>query len=210
MPQARPASLDARNAKPAGGFALASATSIPVTLPARNVPRPPAPIGDASELSAARAEMKASITEWLSEADRAAKPDRVPTDVALAYAANAMPDQPRSTAAAAAPMGSARTAPASSGMSQIARIPPRAGQHYNDPWMRSITLATSVHYAMNVSVYGKLDVRQVRMMMIKPSSSLTLGFGGDPYAGMQTLKFAGSAVTFLPTVTFAQHHASLR
>ena len=41
------------------------------------------------------------------------------------------------------------------------------------------------------------------MMMIKPVSSLAMGFGGDPYEGMQTLKFAGAAVTFLPTVTSA-------
>jgi hypothetical protein len=96
---------------------------------------------------------------------------------------------------------------------QVARIPPKAGQRYNDPWMRGITLATSVHYGMNVTVYGKLDVAQVRMMMIKPVSTVAMGFSGDPYEGMQTLKFAGAAVTFLPTVTFGaeppQRQASL-
>jgi hypothetical protein len=64
---------------------------------------------------------------------------------------------------------------------------------------------------MNVSVYGKLDVRQVRTMMIKPLSSLAMAFVSDPYEGMQTLKFAGAAVTFLPTVAFGQNQqASLR
>jgi uncharacterized protein YcbK (DUF882 family) len=209
LPQARPASVEAqRNAKPAGGFALASATSTPFSLPSRTVPRPPAPVGDASELSSSRAETTASITSWLNDANLG-KPDRVPPDVALAYAANAMPDSPR-PAALAAPMGAARPAPAPAATTQIAKIPPRAGQHYNDPWMRGITLATSVHYGMNVSVYGKLDVRQVRMMMIKPVSSIAMGFTGDAYEGMQTLKFAGAAVTFLPTVTFGQQQASLR
>ena len=38
-----------------------------------------------------------------------------------------------------------------------------------------------------------------------------MAFGSDPYQGMQTLKFAGAAVTFLPTVTFGQNQqASLR
>ena len=37
-----------------------------------------------------------------------------------------------------------------------------------------------------------------------------MAFGGDPYAGMQTLKFAGAAVTFLPTVTYHGQQASLR
>ena len=107
-------------------------------------------------------------------------------------------------------MPAARLAPAQDATSQVAKIPPRAGQRYNDPWLRGITLATSVHYEMNVSVYGKLDVRQVRMMMIKPVSSLAMGFGSDAYEGMQTLKFAGAAVTFLPTIEFGQRQASLR
>jgi uncharacterized protein YcbK (DUF882 family) len=208
MPQARPAAIDiaSRNTtKPAGGFALASATSVAVTLPpARDMPRPPA---EMTGSAAARAETTASITSWLNDADFG-KPDRVPTNVALAYAANAAADTPRGTPSSSrlvAPMGAT---------TQIARIPPRAGQRYNDPWMRGITLATSVHYGMNVTVYGKLDVAQVRMMMIKPVSTIAMGFGGDPYEGMQTLRFAGAAVTFLPTVTFGaeppQRQASLR
>ena len=37
-------------------------------------------------------------------------------------------------------------------------------------------------------------------------------FGNDPYEGMQTLRFAGAAVTFLPTVSYGapQRQASLR
>jgi len=206
MPQARPATIDvaSRNTKPAGGFALASATSVAVTLPpARDVPRPPAEMAGAA---AARAETTASITSWLNDADFG-KPDRVPTNVALAYAANAAADTP-----SGAPSLSRLVAPMSA-TTQIARIPPKAGQRYNDPWMRGITLATSVHYGMNVTVYGKLDVAQVRMMMIKPVSTIAMGFSGDAYEGMQTVKFAGAAVTFLPTVTFGaeppQRQASL-
>ena len=53
-------------------------------------------------------------------------------------------------------------------------------------------------------------LRQVRMMMIKPVTSVPMTFGADPYDGMQTLKFTGAAVTFLPTVEFGQRQASLR
>ncbi len=77
--------------------------------------------------------------------------------------------------------------------------------------MRSITLATSVQYDMNVSVYGALDIGQVRSLMIKPRSSVAMAFVSDPYEGMPTLKFAGAAVTFLPTVTFSmRQQLSLR
>jgi uncharacterized protein YcbK (DUF882 family) len=203
LPQARPQiQLAARDGK-AGGFALASATSTPFDLNSRSAPRPPAPIAD--QASTSRAETTASINAWLKDAEGRA--DRVPTDLALAYAAAAVPEDSRSaTLVPAMP----RLA-GSDATTQIARIPPKAGQRFNDPWLRGITLSVSIHYDMNVSVYGKLDVRQVRTMMIKPLSSLAMAFGSDPYEGMPTLKFAGAAVTFLPTVTFGQNQqASLR
>ena len=206
LPQARPQTVDvAANTRKPGTFALASASSTPFELPSRAVPRPPAEV---TELSAARAETTASITSWLKNAE--ARADRVPPDVALAYAANAVPDSPRPAGLAPA-MPAARLAPAPDTTSQVARIPPKAGQRVNDPWLRGITLATSVHYDMNVSVYGKLDVRQVRVMMIKPAASLAITFGGDAYEGMQTVRFAGAAVAFLPTVEFSpRQQASLR
>jgi uncharacterized protein YcbK (DUF882 family) len=206
LPQARPA---AAAQKPASGFALASATAMPFSLPARNVPRPPAEVSESGDLPASR-ETTASITSWLNDAEFG-RTDRVPPGMALAYAANAAPDAERRPVALTPPMGTARAAPAQAATTQVARIPPKAGQRYNDPWMRTVTLATSVHYDMNVSVYGRLDVRQVRMMMIKPVTSLPMTFGADPYEGMQTLKFAGAAVTFLPTIPFSQQQqASLR
>jgi uncharacterized protein YcbK (DUF882 family) len=212
MPQARPAAIDARVAsapqKPAGGFALASATSTPVTLPARTVPRPPAELTEPGDASASRSETTASITSWLKDAEFARTNDRVSPGVALAYAATASAPEGARPTALTPPM--ARVAPPAT--TQVARIPPKAGQRYNDPWLRGITLATSVHYEMNVTVYGRLDVRQVRMMMIKPSASVPMHFGADPYEGMQTLRFTGAAVTFLPTVPFGpqQQQASLR
>jgi uncharacterized protein YcbK (DUF882 family) len=199
LPQARPQiQVAVRDGKP-GGFALASATSTPFDLNARSVPRPPAPIAD--EASAARADTTASINAWLKDTE--ARTDRVPTDLALAYAAAAVPEGSRPSVVAPMRM-------TSEGNTQIAKIPPRAGQRFNDPWLRGITLASSVHYSMNVSVYGKLDVRQVRTMMIKPLSSVMMAFGGEPYEGMPTARFAGAAVSFLPTVTFGQQQASLR
>jgi hypothetical protein len=199
VPQARPQNTEVTaNSRKPGGFTLASASSTPFELPSRSAPRPPAPITEPAETTA-------SITTWLKDAE--ARADRVPPDVALAYAANAVPENPRSVALTPA-MPATRITP--DGTSQVAKIPPRAGQRYNDPWLRGITLATSIHYEMNVSVYGKLDVRQVRMMMIKPAASLAMGFGSDAYEGMQTLKFAGAAVTFLPTIEFGQRQASLR
>ena len=153
LPQARPQIQVAARDSKGGGFALASATSTPFDINARSAPRPPAPIAD--EASASRAETTASISSWLKDTE--ARADRVGADLALAYAAAAVPEGSRPVAAAPA-----MPRIGSEGMSQIARVPPKAGLRFNDPWLRGITLASSVHYGMNVSVYGKLDVRQVR------------------------------------------------
>jgi uncharacterized protein YcbK (DUF882 family) len=197
VPVARPARIEVPR-KPGGGFALASASSTPFELPARTAPRPPAELTDTV---ASRAETTASINSWLNDSDFS-KPDRVPPDIALAYAAHAMPDAPRPAAAPGAPAVTARFAPDLAATSHVARIPPRPGQRYNDPWTRAVTLATSVHSGMSASFYGRLDIRQVRMLMIKPASSVAMHFGAEPYQGMRTLRFSGAAVTFVPTVAF--------
>jgi uncharacterized protein YcbK (DUF882 family) len=198
VPVARPAKIDLAR-KPEGGFALASASSTPFELPSRSAPpRPPAELTDTV---ASRAETTASINTWLNDQDLG-KPDRVPPNLALAYAASAMPDATRPGALMPPIPASAARAPDPAATSMVARIPPRPGQRFNDPWTRAITLARSVHSEMAVSFYGRLDVRQVRMLMIKPATAVAMRFGNDPYEGMQTLRFSGSAVTFVPTVTF--------
>ena len=143
--------------------------------PSRTVPRPPAEVAEPTDLSASRAETTASITSWLNDAEFA-RTDRVPPGMALAYAANAAPET-ASARSRSRRRWAPHAAPAPAATTQVARIPPKAGQRYNDPWMRGITLATSVHYEMNVTVYGRLDVRQVRMMMIKPVASVPMTFG---------------------------------
>ena len=62
----------------------------------RSAPRPPAPIAD--EASASRAETTASINSWLKDTE--ARADRVPADLALAYAAAAVPEGSRPVAGA--------------------------------------------------------------------------------------------------------------
>jgi uncharacterized protein YcbK (DUF882 family) len=196
------------NAK-GGGFALASTSSTPVTLPAPAAPRPPADISDAGDAGASR-ETTSSITSWLNDAEFG-RPDRVPPNMALAYAAQVAPENRRQ--AALAPSAPRATPPVTTRpASQAARIPPKAGQRYDDPWLRSITLATSMQSA-TVTSYGNVDVRQIRMMMIKPLTSVPMAFSDDPNGGMQTLRFAGTAVSFLPTVNYfyqPQREASLR
>ena len=182
LPQARPQIQVAARDSKGGGFALASATSTPFDTQRRAARRARRRRSPTRQVHPARRRPPASIRG-------SRMPRRAPT---ACRPISRLPTRPRPFRKARAPLRPRRRcrASAAEGTSQIARIPPKAGQRFNDPWLRGITLASSVHYGMNVSVYGKLDVRQVRTMMIKPVSSLMMAFGGDPYEGMQTARFA--------------------
>jgi uncharacterized protein YcbK (DUF882 family) len=209
-------------------FALASTASTPVDLAPR---RRPAELAEAQTIPGAtgpvaqrfvwstgpqaqaapetrpparNADTTASVPRWpLNETPN----DRVPSDVALAYAAQAAPDAVRP---ATAPMTIPRAALTAT--TQIARTPnppARPGQRYNDPWLRGITITPSIHFSMKVTVYGTLNMDSWRVLMHKPVTSLAMTFTADPYEGMTSVQFGGAAVTFLPTVTFSRRTASL-
>jgi hypothetical protein len=165
--------------------------------------RPPQEIAVAS----ADPEPTASIGSW-PEFSR----DRVPAEIALAYAAApaitaATPEPPPRPA----PMGSLGApapvaAPATTGSIPVAF----RGEKIQDPWLRGIVMAPSVHYSMHVSVLGPTDYRTLRPLFAKPSFALAMMFSADPHSGMNAEVFAGPAVSFLPTVTFPTRTAGLR
>jgi len=206
-PQAKPTAIGtAPNAQQA--FALASDSSTPFTL--GSTPRRAA----APEPAAATT---ASVQSWLNDIDqRPSANDRVAPEMALAYARDASVENPRAAATVATPMAASRLPPPAT--TQVPKtagkpiIQARPGQRYNDPWMRSITLASSLHYS-KVTAYGSFDVRGVQTLMRKPATTFALTFRNDPYDGMTSLKFSGPAVSFLPMMMFAgtpQRQASLQ
>jgi len=203
-PESKPAAVaTAPNAQQA--FALASAASTPFSL--AEAPRRAAP------QRAAAPETTASVQTWLNDIDTRPANDRVAPETALSYAAAAAPE-PQRTASLGNPMPLPRTPLA--GTTQVQKTPgkplvqAKPGQRYNDPWMRSITLAASVHYS-SVTMYGPFDARGLQPLMQKPASSIALTFREDPYDGLVSARFDGPAVSFLPTVDFGrQRQASLR
>jgi uncharacterized protein YcbK (DUF882 family) len=141
--------------------------------------------------------------------------DRVPSEVALAYAAEPPVAQAgRPAATTAAPMG-ALAKPASP---RAAKAPPRsatpvrpvvpAGRLVENPWLRGIMLASSVHVAMDVTVLGLPNYRAIAPLMRKPGSAVSNTFTDDPTFGLNALAFSGAAVSFVPTITFGTITAS--
>jgi uncharacterized protein YcbK (DUF882 family) len=134
--------------------------------------------------------------------------DRVPADLALAYAAQAV-------GGSRAPVKTADRAPAvvtTRGSASIASKPPetiaqsrmmQADERLDDPWLRGLVLAVSVQDSLVVTQVGDPDFASLTQFMTKPASSVLMTFSADPHLGMTAEQFTGSAVVFPATVTFA-------
>jgi uncharacterized protein YcbK (DUF882 family) len=88
--------------------------------------------------------------------------------------------------------------------------PVKAGQRFNNPWMRAMIVAPSAGGFMSTSLLGAPDYRVLGPYLQKPTTSVMMTFSDDPYLGMSTAKFSGSAVVFVSTVTFFQRTAALQ
>lgn len=136
--------------------------------------------------------------------------DRIPPEVAMAYAAQGEPP------VAAAPL-SRPAAIASRGTASIAVKPPTASQplstvrdaKLNDPWLSALILAPSVQ-AMTMTTFGAPDFTTLHTFFQKPASSVMMTFSADPHLGMTSDRFTGSAVVFQATVTYSTRAAALQ
>jgi uncharacterized protein YcbK (DUF882 family) len=177
------------------------------------------------ETASADPSATASITRW---PDEQSSTDRVPAELVLAYA----PQSESEPVKRAAPMGNsamrAPVAPSQLGSSTVvpktgpltrvaapagarAALPPvKVGQRFDDPWLRAMTAAPSAQSFMTTSVLGEPDYRTLRPLLQKPKAAVAMTFSADPYLGMESERFTGSAIVFVATVSFNTRTASLR
>jgi hypothetical protein len=189
---------------------LASAASGPAPAPRpRGEQRPPA-------------ETTGAIGFWpVTSADAA---DRVPHDLALAFAAQADVALP-APVVRGVPAGNAIPRSAAtieqSGASTIARknltaatlaaaadIEP--GMVVEDPWLRALVLAPDLQNYMTATLLGDADPLALRPLMQKPDAVVMMTFSDDPHLGMTADRFSGEAVVFISTMSVAKRTAALR
>ncbi len=191
---------------------------LPSTEPADTPPVSAAPATSAP--TPRRAIASAAAAPW-PIADRT---DSEPIPNALAYAAQPVPI----AVARTLPTGPtfARLAPAASAETTVAvkrsddSVAPsraiaasvvRVGDRFNDPWMRAMIVSPSAQNFMKTTVYGVPDFRTLGPYLHKPAATMMATFSEDPYRGMTSETFSGSAVGFTRTVTFGPPRtASLR
>ena len=134
-----------------------------------------------------------------------ASPDRVPAELALAYAAQA-------EATGRKPAERVVAAVTTDGLGSTARKPEdtvvtsrtQATQRLDDPWLRGLMLTDSVQSSLVVTQVGDPNFTRLVEYMRKPVTALAMTFSRDPHLGMTDGRFAGSAVVFMSTVTFSQ------
>ena len=162
-----------------------------------------------------------------------ANQDRVPPELALAYAEQ--PDRASPAQAVGAAAAATRTAAgdageimAQNGMTtvtkgvidrpqssfqraiQLASTAVKAGTYFDNPWLRAVILSPSVHRFLTTLALGARDFTALADLMVKPASSVMMTFSTDPTMGLAHDHFSGTAIVFLSTVTYPTRTASLR
>lgn len=186
--------------------------------------------------AAARAAARASESQRMTVADatRAIAPswpvktsevaDRVPPELALAYAGQARASAGPTTgagpgggalpanAAASEPTRIAAAGPTILTPAQIRNATPESkpGTPLRDLWLRALLLAPDLQNYMTATALGIPDMRQLRPLMDKPAAVVAMTFGDDPQPGLTAGRFSGSAVVFISTVAFDKRTAALQ
>ena len=73
-----------------------------------------------------------------------------------------------------------------------------------------MVIAPDVRRFMNTALFGMPDFNKLSPLLRKPSAAVMMTFALEPYLGLAADRFAGSAVVFVSTVTFANRTAALR
>jgi len=154
--------------------------------------------------------------------------DRVPPQLALAYAEQASsPSHAIAVAARAAVdkagevIGENETTVAVKGVNdqpktsvqkaiQLAAAAVKVTERLDNPWLRAIILSPSVHRFLSTLAFGARDVTYLAGLMVKPASSVMMTFSADPNRGLSQDHFSGSAIVFLSTITYPTRTASLQ
>ena len=76
------------------------------------------------------------------------------------------------------------------------------GVRLENPWLRAVLAAPSVHRFLTTLALGVRDFRTLAALMVKPRSAVMMTFAADPYPGLEHERFSGPAVVFVSTISY--------
>ncbi|MGN6749675.1 MAG: DUF882 domain-containing protein [Xanthobacteraceae bacterium] len=85
----------------------------------------------------------------------------------------------------------------------------KAGARLENPWLRAVLVAPSVHRFLTTLALGVRDFRTLSTLMVKPQSAVMMRFAADPNPGLDHEHFAGPAVVFVSTVSYPAARAAI-
>jgi uncharacterized protein YcbK (DUF882 family) len=141
--------------------------------------------------------------------------DRVPPELALAYAAHNAPaprvalQDIRRSAVIPPPNTRPVAAPAFMPPEITGTVAVTPNRNPQNPWLRTVLLAPSV-YLMTATQFKRPEPAELAPLLVKPRSVMMMAFSADPYDGMTFHAFSGKAVPYIATVTIGIRTASLR
>ncbi|BAT57754.1 peptidase M15 [Variibacter gotjawalensis] len=143
--------------------------------------------------------------------------DEKPAELVMAYAPSASAPAAVNKPAVrqAAPMGAGVIRPAKAAVPSTPPVATKSSQPMpvarlgENPWLRGVMLAPSLYAAMDVTIYGTLNTREIATMMRKPRTVVANSFNDEPDFGLSAAGFSGNAVVFPTTVMLGNTTASL-
>jgi uncharacterized protein YcbK (DUF882 family) len=78
----------------------------------------------------------------------------------------------------------------------------KSGARLENPWLRAVLVAPSVHRFLTTLALGAHDFRVLAALMVKPRSAVMMTFAADPNPGLDHEHFTGPAVVFVSTVNY--------
>jgi uncharacterized protein YcbK (DUF882 family) len=141
--------------------------------------------------------------------------DRLPTGLALSYAAQTKVAPPAPVTRSLAPTSAIPRGEAVIPRARVASTKPtpqipatapafKINTPIEDPWLRALVVAPNLQEFMTSVRLGQPDMRDLQPLMEKPAAVVTMSFGDEPNPGMTANRFSGSAVVFLNTTEFAK------
>jgi hypothetical protein len=85
----------------------------------------------------------------------------------------------------------------------------KTGIRLENPRLRAVLVALSVHRFLTTLALGVRDFRSLAALMVRPRSAVMMTFAADRNPGLDHERFSGPAVVFVSTISYPTAHTAV-